>query len=116
VNIDQYKRELRLCQKRMIWQMFAAIGVMFAVLLVGLPIRPFLDPLYQPFLGPTCVLLGLPMMLVGFRAADVAFRKFPKLICPHCEGGLHQSKSVVIATGNCPGCGRRVLADSNIGI
>lgn len=95
--------------------MFLAIAAMFAVLLIGFPIGSFVSPTYQPFVGPCCVMIGFPLMLIGFRKADVTYKEFSDLVCQHCQGGLYQSKSVIIATGNCPSCGRRVVKDDAIG-
>ena len=60
-------------------------------------------------------MIGFPLMLIGFRKADVTYKEFSDLVCQHCQGGLYQSKSVIIATGNCPSCGRRVVKDDAIG-
>ena len=115
MNVDQYKNEHRACQKRIIWRFFSAVAVMMAILALCIPIRYMVDPFYEPFIGPCCVLTAFPLLIIGIRSADNAYRAFPNLACRHCGIGLFQSKSVIIATGNCPGCGRRVLNDDAIG-
>lgn len=38
-------------------------------------------------------------------------RQFKHLACPHCGTSLSRNAALVVATRNCPGCGRRVVAD-----
>lgn len=35
--------------------------------------------------------------------------KNPLLVCPHCHSSLHDLAYIVVASHNCPSCGRQVL-------
>jgi hypothetical protein len=78
-------------------------------------VRQF-QPTLADALSPIIIFaFGLPVMLYCFMRIDRLYRKFPSLVCPHCGGNLTQNKAVIIATGNCTSCGRRVLTDDSIG-
>ena len=53
--------------------------------------------------------------LVFHTQLKISYQEFPQLFCYNCDGNLLASRSIVIATGNCPNCGRRVLHDDTIG-
>ena len=116
MKIAEFNKQSKACQKIMVIRMFLSIGFMFATMGVAALIQEFLGggPSFLVF-GPIAVLIGMSVMLFGFHLTDQTFRCYPMLTCPHCEGNLLRSKSVVVATGNCPGCGRKVLKDKTIG-
>jgi hypothetical protein len=95
--------------------MAGAIAVMFVALGIANLVR-LANPNLADILAPVVMFfVGFPLMLLGFYHADRTYLKYPQLICPYCQGNLSRSRSVIIATGNCPSCGRRVLADDAIG-
>jgi hypothetical protein len=95
--------------------MAGAIAVMFVALGIATIVRLF-NPNLADILAPIVMfLVGFPLMLLGFYHADRTYLRYPQLICPYCQGNLSRAKSVIIATGNCSSCGRRVLADDAIG-
>jgi len=115
MNIPEYNDECSRCQRTVMWRMMLAIGAMFGAIGITLIIR-YNNAAVGDILGPIILaLVGFPIMLLGFVHADRAYQKFSSLICPHCDGSLAREKSIIIATGNCPTCGRRVLSDSSIG-
>jgi len=69
-----------------------------------------LGPVFSKLLPATFYLVGLPLMLFGFRQADQHYRQFPNLACRHCGKPLHQSSHIVIASRNCPQCGLQIVA------
>lgn len=95
--------------------MAGAIAVMFGAIGAANVVRLF-DPNLADIVAPTVMFfVGFPLMLLGFYHADRTYLNYPHLICPHCQGNLSRARSVIIATGNCPSCGRRVLDDDAIG-
>jgi 4-amino-4-deoxy-L-arabinose transferase-like glycosyltransferase len=115
MTIDQYTAEIARCQRQLIWRMVIAIAPVFLAFGIAGIVR-YNNPDLADFVGPILVFaVGLPMMLCGFVYADRTHKSFPMLLCPHCDGNLSRSKSVIIATGNCPNCGRRILTDAAIG-
>lgn len=61
------------------------------------------------------VAAGAPLLLglVIVTIASVAGTKRHRIDCPHCEATLVHSTSIVIASGNCPRCGGRVIDDAD---
>ena len=115
MTVDEYNTEYARCQRSMIWRMVCSIAIIFASLALANGVRYFGGDLAD-ILAPAIVFaVGFPIMLFGFYLVDRTYRKFPALICPHCGGSLSRAKSVIVATGNCPSCGRRVLKDDSIG-
>ncbi|GEM_PF-6339177 len=115
MNVAEYNTEVGRCQRQLSWRMACAIAPMFAALSVAGIVR-YNNPGLADILAPIIMFaIGFPIMLLGFVRADRTYRNFPALVCPHCDGNLSRMKSVIIATGNCPNCGRRVLNDSAIG-
>jgi len=95
--------------------MAGAIAAMFVAIGVANLVRLF-NPDLADIVAPIVIFaIGFPIMLLGFYHADRTYLRFPNLICPHCQGNLSRAKHVIIATGNCPSCGRRVLSDDAIG-
>lgn len=115
MTIAKYTAECAKCQRRLGWRMAGAIAVMFIVLGIANLVRLF-DPNLADIVAPVVMfLVGFPLMLLGFYHADRTYLKYPKLMCLHCHGNLSKARSVIITTGNCPSCGRRVLSDDTIG-
>ena len=115
MTVAEYKAEFAKCQTRLTWRMAGSIAVIFAMLGIAGIVR-YNNPELADTIAPIIVFaVGLPLMLLGFVHADRTYRRYPCLVCPHCDGNLARQKSVIIATGNCPNCGRRVLADASIG-
>ena len=115
MKIAEFHKEHRNCQKRMALRMTLSFGTLFFALLLGFVSGVFFGPVAQAVVGPICVAVGFPLLLFGFHLSDRTYRDFSSLTCPHCDGSLFKSKSVIVATGNCPTCGRRVLKDGQIG-
>ena len=96
-------------------RMVCSAAVIFAALAIAALVGSFF-PDFARLITPLIIFgVGLPLMLLGFYYADNSYKEFQRLICSHCKGNLHRNKSVVVATGNCPICGRRVLVDESIG-
>ena len=115
MTIDEYKSEVRRHDTATVIRMVASVSVMFAFLGVSGAIR-FYDDALADILAPIVIFfIGAPLLIYGFRCVDRTYRRFPSLICPRCDGTIARPKTTVIATGNCPNCGRNVLADATIG-
>ena len=115
MTIVEYKAETARFQRFQMTRLATGIAALFVTMAIAGVVR-YNDPVLADILAPVIVfVIGLPVMLFFLWTADRGYRKYPALVCGHCEGNLYQSKSVVIATGNCPHCGRRVLADATIG-
>ena len=67
--------------------------------------------------------MAIALMMAFFAVSHVIFqiqlnrtyREYPMLFCYNCDSNLLTSKSIVIATGNCHSCGRKVIHDDSIG-
>jgi hypothetical protein len=115
MNVADYNAEFARCQRRMVWRMVYSIAIIFVALALANGVR-YLGGDLADILAPIIIFaVGFPIMLLGFYHVDRTYRKFPALMCPHCDGNLSRARSVIIATGNCPSCGRRVLDDAVIG-
>ena len=115
MTIEEYLQVLRKHDHQMARRVVYSVTGIFVFLAIAGALRAC-APLLADICAPILIfLIGLPLMLFGFRRADLTYRCFSNLICPHCDQSLARSKSVVIATGNCPNCGRRVLRDDRIG-
>ncbi len=115
MTIDDYKAQVALHDKAIVKGMVGSLSVMFVSLGAAGLVRYYDDGIADLVAPVIIFLVGFPLMLYGFTRVDRTYRRFPTLICPHCEGTLARPKATVIATGNCPSCGRRVLADATIG-
>ena len=115
MTVDEYKAEFARCQHLMIWRMVYSVAVIFGALGLAGCVR-YYDSDLADIIAPAIIFaVGFPLMLFGFHRVDRTYQKFPGLICPHCGGSLSRAKSIIIATGNCPSCGRRILKDDSIG-
>lgn len=115
MTIAEYLDAWKLCQRLVMRRVVGSVATIFGAMGVAGIVRLY-NPLLADIVAPLIMFaVGVPLMLYGFSQADRAYRKFPGLVCPHCGGNLSRAKSVVIATGNCPHCGRRVLHDAMIG-
>jgi hypothetical protein len=98
----------------MLWTMSLGIGGMFIILLLSVGATELteetLGPVLSKFLPAAFFVLGVPVMLFGFWRADQQHKRFATLTCPHCAKPLVQSSRIVIASRNCPFCGRQVVA------
>ncbi len=94
----------------------SSIVAMFSIFLVVFatvnPAIPFLHDSTRPlfFFGATAMVVGLCVTLFTREVKDQH-----SLVCPHCAKPLSQSRDIVIATGNCPHCGRRIIKDAKHG-
>ena len=115
MQIHEFNHEYKLCQRLMVIRAACSVAVLFAAMGIAVLTRRLFGDSASLIVPLIMFGVGLPLMLTGFYYADRTFRKFPRLICSNCDGSLYRSKSVVVATGNCPTCGRRVLSDDSIG-
>jgi hypothetical protein len=115
VTIDEYKAEVAHHDTATVVRTIVSVSIMFVAVAIAVAIRNYDDELADILAPIVMFLIGAPLMIYGFRCADRAYRRFPSLICPHCDGTLARPKATVIATGNCPNCGRNVLNDAKIG-
>ncbi|MEM0924967.1 MAG: hypothetical protein AAGJ83_02925 [Planctomycetota bacterium] len=114
MTIEEYKAEVKRHDTATFLRMLASIAILF-VFGAAVAIIRFFDDTLGTVLAPIFMCVGFPLMFLGFRQADRTYRGFPALICRHCDGSIARNSATVIATGNCPNCGRRVLADDSIG-
>lgn len=115
MTITEFNRELAQFQRRLSWRFFFAIAPLFIAFGIAGIVRSY-NPELADIAAPIIVFaIGVPIMLLGFVYADRTYKKHPALMCPYCDRTLSRAKSIVVATGNCPNCGRRVLTDDTIG-
>lgn len=98
--------------------MALTLGALFFPLAVGLVFNKTAAadfPMIRTGLPIAAVIALLPIMFLGCRWAECTWKEFPKMSCIHCDDNLFQRWSLVVATGNCPHCGRRALKDELIG-
>ena len=115
MNVDQYKSAVRKHDAAIAFRMFVSLSIIFAALAVAGAIRLYDDGLADLLAPIVIFLIGAPLMIYGFRWAERTYRRFSCLICPRCDGTIARPRATVIATGNCPNCGRKVLEDDRIG-
>jgi len=96
-------------------RMICAISAIFVALGIGGAIRWYVDAIGSVATPIVVCFIGLPLMIFGIWRAGKTYRGFPNLLCRYCSHSLARAKATVIATGNCPNCGRRVLDDDTIG-
>ena len=115
MTVIEYKSQVKKHEHAMAIGALFPLAAILVPIVVALTVRTVNEPVAS-FLAPVFLLfLGLPLMLYGFWRVDRMYKRYPMLICTHCSGSLARAKSTVIATGNCPNCGRRVLDDETIG-
>ncbi len=97
--------------RRCVW----VLRVLFAPLVVLLLVSHF----WFPQLGSSWLdvlgLFALPLGLLLLAAAplNMAARRDPRLVCPHCGKGLFRSRFRVFATRKCPRCDRELLDEAD---
>ena len=113
-TIDEFRSDHERCSRRIARTFFISIGGMFAFVLLSLGASELFEaeigPTLSKFLPGGLFAIGVPFMLFGFWWADQHHKKFPNLCCRHCGKSLVQSSGIVIASRNCPHCGRQVVA------
>lgn len=57
------------------------------------------------------MLLAFPAFMAVILYGDRRASSDPRLRCPHCDKHLEAMSNLVVATRNCPHCGRRVLEE-----
>lgn len=116
MDIEGYKSHVRRHESAILRRMLASVSVILIFLGIGILVRLYDDDLAD-ILAPILIFVfGMPLMITGFWWTDRTYRSFPELVCRHCGESLARPRSTVIATGNCPHCGRRVLDDTTIGM
>lgn len=115
LNISEYKLHVSSHDHAMAVRMVCAISAILIALGIGGAIRWY-DETVGSVVAPIVVFfIGLPAMIFGIWRVDQTYRRFPALVCHCCSCSLARAKATVIATGNCPNCGRKVLDDETIG-
>lgn len=115
MNIDDYKSHVIKYDRAVASRLALSIAVIFVAMGLAGAIR-IVDEQTGLIAAPFIVFLfGVPLMIFGLWWTDRVYQQFPMLSCKNCMNLLARSKSTVIATGNCPSCGRRVLDDARIG-
>jgi hypothetical protein len=113
-TIEEFRVDHELCTKQIRRAVIWAIGSLGVFLVLGIAARnavsPSLGAVAAEFVPAACVALGVPLMLFGFWRADQYQKHYPNLHCRHCNKPLLQSARIVIASRNCPSCGRQVLS------
>ncbi len=115
MNIDEFKSHARSCQSTQIFRLVVLLVPFFMVLAVCKLAVVKSDDIWTKFIPAIVLVLFVPGLVCGAKWVENACRSIAGMLCPNCSKPLTQSKSIVIATGNCPNCGRRVLNDNRIG-
>lgn len=115
MTVEDYKEELKRHQASVAKMLVKAISALAVSLIVAGYIRWKDGDLADTLALVVIFLIGGPLMIYGIYRCDQVYRAFPMLICQNCNENLASASSTVIATGNCPNCGRRVLDDPSIG-
>jgi ribosomal protein S27AE len=108
--------------RKVVWSVFVSglAGFPAALSIVLIPVR-LLDRGHVTeiiaFVGLLTGTIGLVVLVVSVAAWCHEYRskRDPRLVCPHCGGGLFTHHIWVIATKNCPRCGDYVFGDRNKG-
>ena len=103
------KQQLLICLP-----LLAGLALAFICVPIGVHLRKTLDP-SNPYLRdilPVLPLAGLVIAgIVSAFAIEIRVRKRLGCHCPHCGEQIAspQFAAIVIASGNCPACGKKVL-------
>lgn len=114
-NIREYKQQIANHDHAMTIRMIGAISLIFIALGIGGAIRWYDDAIGSVATPIVVCFIGLPLMIFGIWRVGQTYKRFPTLLCRCCSHSLARAKATVIATGNCPNCGRRVLDEDTIG-
>lgn len=113
-SIDEFKAEAKACRRRAgRIVLFVVFGVLVVLVISAVVIpnnrerRPGQE--WIAFVPAAVVLIVVPGMLYGFWRADQYYKNYPRLRCPYCGESLVNLHHTVIASQNCPHCGRQVL-------
>jgi len=121
MRISEFHRAAGVYQKR---GLIACLGPLSLALVCILAYAPF-QHRFESFLSSrldtftadvlTFLPMGLPLMIAFISMVPLARRveRQSGIACPHCAKDLASYKAIVIASRNCPHCGKRVIEDDN---
>jgi hypothetical protein len=58
------------------------------------------------------VYVGLLVLIAVLGGLEIRLKR--RLRCPNCGNSLLQNQSLILATGNCAGCGRGILEPTHV--
>jgi hypothetical protein len=111
-TIDEFRADAERCKSGVQRRVMLSIGSLMALILLSVAARALLRDAVgsaAEFLPAAVFVAGVPLMLYGFWRADRYAARFATLACPHCAATLATSSGIVIASRNCPSCGKRVI-------
>jgi hypothetical protein len=115
LGIDEFRSAASTARRRMLLGTLVALLTVFAYFGVIYLLAKFAGVQQLRNGKSTTGLLAtvgvLPVFFGVFALAARWAQSHPHLKCPHCRRSLAESAKLVIATRNCPHCGRRVLAE-----
>jgi DNA-directed RNA polymerase subunit RPC12/RpoP len=119
MTIDEFNEATSQFQRRMLWMfLLGALAVLLLGSLTSWVVQTSRLWLTVNFGGPaTEIIVGLvpvPFVLAWFAVLFIWDRRAardPRLRCPYCAKRLDESRRLVVATRNCPHCGRKVLKE-----
>jgi endogenous inhibitor of DNA gyrase (YacG/DUF329 family) len=119
MTIDEFKASASRYSRGMAWALLGSVLAVIAFLgLVAMFRDPLRDIYTRTFGGPGAeILVGLspfPAVLILIGSLWYAERRLlrdVRLKCPSCGKQIVGMRHLVIATRNCPHCGRRVLQE-----
>ncbi len=119
LDIEQFNRACSRYGRGVLTVAGLAIVTAFGCFAVVLPFKQEIRAFYMGHFGAGAaeILMGLtpfpaiPVMFAGFWWLHRLSKKTPELLCPHCKKSIVGMRHIVVATKNCPHCGRRVLAE-----
>ncbi len=107
------RRELTIIAAAASWVVAALVGVWLS----ERAIRPAWGTRFGPDategVGIAVMLVFFPILFGGLLLESRHVRRDPRLACPRCGRSLKGMSTLVVATGSCGHCGRRILASKN---
>lgn len=73
--------------------------------------KQFGAPAAEGLVGVTPFLPAIVAIFAGIYWVERKRGRNPSLLCPHCRRNLMQMRHLVIASRNCPYCGKRVVEE-----
>ena len=119
MSISEFSRAASAYQKQSLIACFAPLSLALLCLAAYAPFQKRFESLLSARYGETTVdvltvlPMAVPTMLALASMIPLARRveRRAGVACPHCSKALANFKAIVIASRNCPNCGKRVIED-----
>jgi DNA-directed RNA polymerase subunit RPC12/RpoP len=121
MRISEFSRAASVYQKRSVVACIAPLSIALLLIIAYAPLQHRLESFLSTRINAFAVdlLAALPMALptvLAFLFIIPLARRIDRqsgIACPHCAKTLANHKAIVIASRNCPYCGKKVIEDES---